>query len=67
MSMLDNALAWAARGFRVFPLRAGTKKPIVPMTPTPSMARTTVSPVAVLMTAPIDVTSFSVTCSDRIR
>ena len=28
MSMLDNALAWAARGFRVFPLRAGTKHPI---------------------------------------
>lgn len=28
MSMLDNALAWAARGFRVFPLRAGSKKPI---------------------------------------
>lgn len=28
MSMLDSALAWASRGFRVFPLRAGTKKPI---------------------------------------
>lgn len=30
MSMLDAALAWAARGFRVFPLAAGTKdKPLV--------------------------------------
>jgi hypothetical protein len=29
--MLDAALAWAARGFRVFPLAAGTKdQPIVP-------------------------------------
>lgn len=30
MSMLDAALAWAARGFRVFPLAEGTKdKPLV--------------------------------------
>lgn len=31
--MLEAALAWAARGFRVFPLAAGTKdKPLVPFT-----------------------------------
>lgn len=34
MEMLDYALAWAARGFKVFPLRVGSKQPAVKDWPT---------------------------------
>lgn len=68
MSMLEHALAWASRGFPVFPLQAGMKEPI--HDDWPSVATTDLDAIRRMWTDPVLKTTrdynIGMLCSDRV-